>query len=211
VWSETREDGLGTGRNGRAGGGGGGAERVAYVDIASFAASSAPALSTERRRDLSETTVNPQLKTIVRSTPRVSVWEPVRPDLPSFATTVGTGGGAGSGPGTGGGIGAGVGTGIGDNIGPGTGGERAPAYAPEPRAVIYPVSEPPNSVKGRLLIIHFWVDDQGRVIRVEVEPEILSGRYLQEFLESMRQWVFYPARMADGTRVEGELVVTHRP
>jgi hypothetical protein len=66
-------------------------------------------------------------------------------------------------------------------------------------------------VSGRLLIIHFWVDESGRVTKVEVEPEILSGSYLEEFLESMYQWVFYPARMADGRKVRGELVVTHRP
>jgi len=211
VWTQTRDTGLGTGGPGRAGGGGGGAPEVAFVDIAAFVPSSAPAPARRARESLEYVTVKPELKMIARSTPQVKVWEPTRPNLPPLSTSVGSSGGPGSGRGTGGGRGAGVGTGVGDNVGPGTGGERAPAYAPEPRSVVYPLSEPPDSVRGRLLIVHFWVDSRGRVTKVEVEPPLLSGSYLDDFLENMRRWTFYPARTADGRPVEGELVVTHRP
>jgi hypothetical protein len=60
-------------------------------------------------------------------------------------------------------------------------------------------------------LIHFWVDKRGRVTKVELQPEISDRAYRESFLENMYQWVFYPARMADGTPVEGELIVTHQP
>ncbi len=211
LWVQTRDVGQGVGGPGRAGGGGGGAPEVSFVDITAYVPSSAPAPARRATENLEYVTVRPQLKTIARSTPKVKVWEPTRPDLSLLSTSPGTSGGPGSGRGTGGGRGAGVGTGVGDNVGPGTGGERAPAYAPEPRSVVYPISEPPDSVRGRLLIIHFWVDVRGRVSKVEVEPPLLGGSYLEDFLKNMRQWTFYPARTADGRPVDGELVVTHRP
>jgi len=206
VWSEVRESQLGTGEPGLAGGGGGGSPQVAYVDISSFVSSPAPV-----RVQQPAITVPRDLKSIARPAPQIKQWRPVRPVAPTLSRNVGVTGGPGSGAGSGGGKGAGVGTGVGDNIGPGTGGPGAPAYAPEPRSVIYPIAEPPNSLRGELILIHFWVDKRGRVTKVELQPEISDRAYRESFLENMYQWVFYPARMADGTPVEGELIVTHQP
>jgi TonB family protein len=213
VFSEVTRQDIGVGKPGQAGGGGGGGPEVtAYVDISAFVTSSAaPAPSEKSEVDPVEITVQPRLKSIARSTPKVNVWQPVRPELPKLANDFGTSGGPGSGTGIGGGRGGGVGTGVGDNVGPGIGGERAPAYAPEPRSVIYPLTEPPASLEGVLMVVHFWVDARGRVTKVEVLPPIEDEAYLREFIDTMYRWAFYPARMADGRPVEGELVVTYRP
>ncbi len=83
--------------------------------------------------------------------------------------------------------------------------------APEPRAVVYPFEEAPRSIKGRQFAVRFWVDARGRVTKVDVQPPIEDASFLKKLLQRMYGWIFYPARMADGTAVEGELVITYQP
>jgi hypothetical protein len=52
------------------------------------------------------------------------------------------------------------------------------------------------------------VDVGGRVRRVEVEPQIKDGSYRQKFLSLMYEYTFEPAHRADGTKVDGEAVIT---
>ncbi len=121
----------------------------------------------------------------------------------------GTGGGPGAGPGSGGGVGSGIGTGIGSDVGPGTGGGLA--YAAEPRAISFPVDDPPASIRGREFFLHFWVDARGRVTKVAIEPPIEDGAYREKLLQHVSQWIFYPARTRTGRRIAGELRVPYRP
>ncbi len=122
----------------------------------------------------------------------------------------GTGEGPGTGSGSGGGVGSGQGTGVGSNVGPGSGGGGA-AYAPEPRSILYPFEEPPPSAKGREYTIRFWVNRRGRVTRVVIEPEIEDSDFRKKLLDRMYQWVFYPARTAEGRAVQGEYSITYAP
>ena len=64
------------------------------------------------------------------------------------------------------------------------------------------------SLRGRSLQVHFWVDTQGRVTRVRVEPEIKDAAYRAQFVALLREYVFEPARKLDGTRVDGETTIT---
>jgi hypothetical protein len=47
----------------------------------------------------------------------------------------------------------------------------------------------------------FSIDARGRVTRVEVEPRIPDSDYRKKFMDKMKQYVFAPARRADGTPV----------
>jgi TonB family protein len=119
----------------------------------------------------------------------------------------GTGGGPGAGTGTGGGVGSGQGTGVGSGVGPGSGGgEGGSVLPPEPKFIIVPADRP-GSVRGREFAVHFWVDRQGKVTRVEVEPEIEDAEYRRKFLEQMHQFQFTPARTPDGRPVDGHIVI----
>ncbi len=123
----------------------------------------------------------------------------------------GTTGGPGAGPGTGGGVGAGQGTGVGTAIGPGTGGDGGTVRAPEVRVVAFPFEDAPSSIKGREFKLHFWVDAQGRVTKVEIEPAIADASFRKKLLERLHQWTFYPARTFSGAPVNGRLTVSYTP
>lgn len=122
----------------------------------------------------------------------------------------GTGAGPGTGSGSGGGVGSGQGTGTGSGVGPGSGGGEA-VIAPEPRAVVYPFEDPPESVNGREFSIHFWVDSRGGVTKVEIKPEIPDREFREKLYERMYSWTFYPALTAEGRPVNGQLVLSYTP
>jgi TonB family protein len=65
-------------------------------------------------------------------------------------------------------------------------------------------------MRGRTVRVHFWVNAQGKVTRVQVDPEIKDAAYRQQFLAMMREYTFNPARRVDGTPVEGELTMPIR-
>lgn len=193
------------------GGGGGGRAVIRYIALPP-----APAAPISPRREDRKT--EPRPAEFVLPKPKLQVFLPQAPKLeftPHAIVNVetlgsGVGSGAGSGSGSGGGSGTGQGAGVGSNSGPGVGDHRY-VLAPEPRSVIYPFEQAPQSIKGWQFNIRFWVDDRGRVTKVEVEPPIEDQSFLRKLLERMYQWTFYPARMADGSAVEGELVITYQP
>lgn len=198
------------------GGGGGGGGVIHYVQLPP-----APAAALRPRRE--DATTEPQPAELALPKPELEVPLPKAPELElpppppraianveTLGSGVGTRSDAGSGSGSGGGSGTGKGTGVGSSSGPGVGDHRY-VLAPEPRSVLYPFEEAPKSIRGRQFIVRFWVDARGRVTRVEVEPPIEDESFLRTLLRRMYQWTFYAARMADGTAVEGELVITYRP
>jgi TonB family protein len=75
--------------------------------------------------------------------------------------------------------------------------------------VVYPVDEPPASLRGTQVVVSFWVDARGRVTKVEITSDVGDASYRRKLLDSFSQWIFYPARRADGTRVEGQIKITH--
>ncbi|GBD32833.1 MAG: hypothetical protein KatS3mg081_2807 [Gemmatimonadales bacterium] len=80
--------------------------------------------------------------------------------------------------------------------------------APRPRYTVLPPLDRPASVRGKSFRVRFWVDQFGRVTRVEVSPEIPDTEYRKKFLALMYQYSFEPARRPDGTPVAGEAVLT---
>jgi protein TonB len=193
----------------RGGGGGGGGSEVRYVELPQIAAASArgTVLSDEREQPLIEITL--PRPSVARMSETPTSLSPLGRVVP--ATVVGqgpgTGGGVGAGSGTGGGVGTGQGGGIGSGVGPGSGGgEGGSVLPPEPKFIIVPADRP-GSVRGREFEVHFWVDQQGKVTRVEVEPEIEDAAYRRKFLEQMYQFRFTPARTLDGRPVDGHIVI----
>ena len=206
---------VGTGPGiGPAGGGGGGMGSVTYVELPAFITQNQGVRAPERVDDGIEfRMLDAEVKAISRPIQQERFPQPMARVAP--AVWRGRGGGSdnssGTGPGSGGGAGSGQGTGIGSHTGPGTGGGQGAVLAPEPRAVIYPATKPPASVSGIQMLIHFWVDARGKVTKVEIEPTLADDAYMRELLQSLQQWVFYPARTAEGRPTEGELVVPHVP
>jgi len=214
IEAANRLAGTGPGTGPAGGGGGGTGSSVTYVEIPAYISQTEGVRATEPVTDGVEfRMVQPEVKTIARPIQQERFPQPLARVAP--AVWRGRGGGSesssGAGPGSGGGVGSGAGTGIGSNAGPGTGGGRGAVLAPEPRAVIYPVDEPPQALSGSELVIHFWVDSRGRVTKIEIDPPIEDATYRRKLIESLSQWVFYPARTAEGRATEGELIVTHVP
>jgi len=218
IWSGIRAAhqlmGTGPGMGPAGGGGGGTGSTITYVDIPAYVTSSNKVRAPDPVDDgVTFSMVQPRVREIERPIRTERFTRPMAPVMPS--TWRGRDGGVsndgGVGPGAGGGAGSGLGTGIGSHTGPGTGGGRGAVYAPEPRSVVYPVEEVPSSIKGMELVIHFWVDSRGRVTKVEVDPQIGDKTYHDKLLASLSRWIFYPARTAEGSPIEGELIVTHLP
>jgi hypothetical protein len=76
---------------------------------------------------------------------------------------------------------------------------------------MYPIVAVPDAIRGQEFTIHFWVDERGRVTRIEVDPPIRDRPYRDALNETLLGWVFYPARTASGAQVPGELEITHKP
>lgn len=128
--------------------------------------------------------------------------------LPTGTVEAAGAGSAGTAGGSGGGAGGGAGTGLGTDSGPGQGGEGGDIFPPRPKYTILPPLPQPSSVRGKTFRVHFWVDADGRVTRVDVQPQIRDAAYRQQFLALMRDYTFEPAHRLDGTRVAGETDIT---
>ncbi len=120
----------------------------------------------------------------------------------------GVGGARGAGTGSGGGVGGGEGTGSGSGVGPGSGGEGGTVFPPTVRYTFLPPLPRPGSVQGHTYQVRFAVDEEGRVMDVEVEPRIGDGGYRKKFRETMFRFRFNPATLRDGTRVVGAAVLS---
>jgi len=195
----------------RGGGGGGGASRVVFFELPDVAPPTAV------------TMVPPPATVTVNFKPPTDLPD-VEIEMPKFdipQTTVampttgsvlgqgpGSGGGPGAGTGTGGGIGSGQGTGIGDSIGPGTGGEGGRIFPPVPRQVILPPMGAPGSLKGKEVVVTFWVNSDGRVTRVETNPALSRGDYARIFRERMLGYLFTPALTLEGQPIAAKLDIT---
>lgn len=120
----------------------------------------------------------------------------------------GSGGGMGSGRGTGEGSGTGPGSGSGSGGGEGAGGPGSGGAAPVPRQVILPPLDYPRTMRGQRVAVTFWVGTDGRVRRVELEPEIADRGFAKRFRDVMMQYRFRPARSPEGTPIAGTTTVT---
>jgi hypothetical protein len=131
--------------------------------------------------------------------------------LPTVATGFRATGTPGQVPGAGGGRGSGVDAGTGADAGPGTGGEGGYIFVASPRtAIIPPLGKVPGSVLSRTFRVRFWVNAEGRVTRVEVDPPIADADYGREFQQRMMAYRFYPARTRDGRNVASVVTVPLR-
>lgn len=185
------------------GGGGGGGGEVRYLEIQPYVTSSSPARTEEDQTPAVELPIpRPALREIPPESRQIRIAQPTGPLVPATAIGrgPGSGGGSGAGTGSGGGVGSGRGTGVGSGTGSGTGGEGGDGYAPRSRQMLLPPDAPP-SIKGREFKVRFWINERGRVTRIEVEPRIPDSSYRREFHDRMRQFRFYPARDADGNPV----------
>ena len=179
-------------------GGGGGAERIVRLDLPIFQQPPKTVPQPVRTVDVPVPPLQPiPLKIEKLDLPRQTGTVLSRVDVV-----------AGAGPGQGGGVGAGLGRGAGADSGQGTGGEGGDLFPPRARYSILPPLPQPSSVRGRSFRVHFWVSAQGKVTRVRVDPDIKDAAYRQQFLAMMYEYEFEPARRLDGTRVDGEAVIT---
>ena len=193
------------------GGGGGGGAEIQYIQLPPLPApaASSPAAAPE---------VDEVALALPEPTIETTVQEPEIETAPVTRVVViqaegpgeGTGAGEGTGTGSGGGVGSGQGTGVGRYQGPGSGGGGS-ELAPEPRVVLYPFEQAPESIKGVEYTLHFWVDRRGAVTKVEVEPEIDDSEFRKALIDRLRGWVFYPARTVEGRPVRGEFMAPYIP
>jgi len=184
---------AGGGEPGPLGGGGGGSDALAHFVELPRASAPPPAPppvpvqpTPQPVPDPAPVDVTPPLD--------VAVAPAASPDTASASGTNGTG--SGTGPGTGGGVGAGSGPGVGNDSGPGRGGDAAYITPPDPRTVLLPA----DCYKGRY-IVRFWVEADGSVSRVMVEPPPKSGGCKREVQDKMMGYQFHPARTRDGRAV----------
>jgi TonB family protein len=63
----------------------------------------------------------------------------------------------------------------------------------------------PKQLRGQRLYVKFWIGADGKVLRVEVSPEIADKGFNKKFLEAMRDYRFNPARNVDGMPVPDTL------
>jgi len=188
------ESGGGGGTGPRGGGGGGGRPAVNWFTL--------PSTSTPETHDV------PPAPAVTVPTAAVPMPEPVKLDIPppsivmappaAVGTGEGTSGGPGQGPGTGGGIGAGTGTGVGVDSGSGSGGGKSDIFPASPRWTIFP----PDGMPSGRFEVHFWVNADGIVTRVEVTPPIKDADFRREFTKRMMGYLFHPATTRDGRRVD---------
>ncbi|HET9708491.1 MAG TPA: hypothetical protein VFP39_09315, partial [Gemmatimonadales bacterium] len=175
--------GGGADRLGPRGGGGGAGGSVRLVDLP---AAAAPAAAAPVQQPAVHT-VPPQ------PDPAISVPPPtLKPLAMTVAPVVASAGTAsdastGQGPGTGGGTGAGVGPGVGNDSGPGSGGEGGVASIPYARTLLVP----PRCVHGDFTL-KFWVEADGSVSKISVEPQLKDGACRGEVLDKMKGFQFLP-------------------
>jgi protein TonB len=187
------------------GGGGSGGQRADYISLPAYTAppEAMPPVSVPRVLPQSVvSTPAPEPVPVAKvDTPSV---KPAPVDVADSGASGGAGGaGPGAGGGAGGGTGGGVGPGTGQGTGPGTGGggEGGRGRGPLPKQMILPPEDSPKDIRGKDFRVTFWVGSDGKVLRVDVDPEIRDRGYARKFLEAMQKYQFRPARSPDGTAV----------
>ncbi len=119
------------------------------------------------------------------------------------------GAGQGAGPGRGGGTGGGVGPGTGPGTGPGRGGDGGTITPPTPRTFALTLDGTPKDLRGRQILVTFWVNADGSVARVETDPEIKDADYRRRFLDVAQATQFHPARSPAGLAVAATMTMTY--
>lgn len=177
----------------RGGGGGGGGQSTRYVELPPL-----PPPTPEAARFAPVPTVVPPQPVPVKSetpVPDLSLVPPAAlTGVPTTGPAAGTG--PGQGPGSGGGTGGGTGGGVGTDSGPGRGGSGEYIRLPDPRTVLLPA----QCASGQFTV-RFWVEADGSVSRVNVEPLPKNSACRREWQERMSGYQFYPARTRDGRAV----------
>ena len=177
--------GGGGGTGARGGGGGGGRPAVTWFTLPTASAPVALDMPPAPVVTVPIVALPDPVKIDVPPLEPTPVPPPVAP--PTTGTSTGTTGGPGQGPGSGGGQGTGTGPGSGSDAGPGSGGEAG--YIP---ADVRGLIVPPDCAKGRFLV-RFWVEADGRVSRVDVDPPPRDTGCRREMLAQMKAYRFRPA------------------
>lgn len=186
--------GTGDGAGPRGGGGGGAGGSARYVELPALPAPPPPRVTAAAPL---ATVVPPDPVPVKPETPVPDVPVVPPPAAPTVAApATGTGGGPGQGPGTGGGAGAGTGGGVGNDSGPGRGGAGEYISLPNPRTLLLPAP----CAHGRTTV-RFWVEADGSVSRVSVEPSPKDAGCRREMREKMLGYQFSPAHTRDGRAV----------
>jgi hypothetical protein len=75
---------------------------------------------------------------------------------------------------------------------------------------VLPPQDAPKQLRGKEIKVISMVDEQGKVQRVEFQPEITDGAYARRLRESMLNNRYYPATDATGHPVPStfETIVT---
>jgi hypothetical protein len=210
LWTRTASQGDPSLASSGSGGGGGGS-RVAYITLPSLPKTESPP------RFKVAIPIPPPTKTAQPKSEVVPVSQPVAAIPESSATTAmvdtansASGGRQGAGTSSGAGTSTGVGStnGPGSGTGTGGGGQGGTLKPPEPRDMAFPFDAPPKELRGVSLNVTFWVRDDGRVERYQVEPAIADRDYARKFDEVMRAFRFTPARAPNGTRVAGVATIS---
>ena len=205
------ERGGGGGTGPRGGGGGGGRPAVSWFALPPPAPAAARAENVPPPAAVTVPTVAPvtQPVKINMPVPTLVVTPPPQP-IAVVGTGDGTTGGPGQGPGSAGGTGTGSGTGTGADAGPGSGGGASDIFGPTPRLVPnVPAGAPPGD-KGRHEV-RFWIRADGRVTRIQVSPPIKDSGYRREFMETMKNFEFSPAKTRDGRPIDYEYSIVVYP
>ena len=132
----------------------------------------------------------------------VSVPTPPQPSATQAGGT-GAGQGPGQGGGAGGGRGGGTGPGPGAGAGPGTGGSER-GTPPQLRGLLIPPDKNiPRELRGKTIVVRFFVNSEGRVDRVETIPVITDGGFRRQFEDVMKAYRFRAAKDSLGLPVAG--------
>lgn len=116
---------------------------------------------------------------------------------------------AGKTAGSGGGEGPGSGGGSGGATGSGNGGQGGRGVPPDNRTLALPPNlAVPKALRGKVVVVTFWVSNDGEVLRVTEDPPIGDAKYRREFEEAMRAYRFRPARDSLGRAVAATTTAT---
>jgi len=94
---------------------------------------------------------------------------------------------------------------VGAGSGPGTGGGGAGGTGRDPQWTYgtFFFEKAPKELRGVTLKVTFSVRADGRVAKVETDPEIQDGDFAKKFRERAETYRFRPARNAEGVPVPG--------
>jgi hypothetical protein len=177
------------------GGGGGSGGDTRYVQLPALAAPAPAAPAVPPPTPVAQLPVPVPVHPATPVPDEPFVPPPVAPTPASPAAGAGAGG-TGEGPGSAGGTGGGTSGGVGNDSGPGRGGDGEYITPPYARTVLLPAT----CARGRFTV-RFWVEADGHVSRVTVDPPPKGGGCRQEMQDKMMGYQFLPAHTRNGRPV----------